>query len=131
MAVGALHTTELGDKYLRTSHLKTVDNVDDFHGLVVREAVIDGEQCGVGVVAIESTGKLRAGKPMLFLCSRNLFGLFAEYDIRVRGRNVKSREGKSNTILECRRCHRIASAISASGAGPARYEFSAFPHVCG
>jgi len=33
VAVGALHTTELGDKYLRTSHLKTVDNVDDFHGL--------------------------------------------------------------------------------------------------
>jgi hypothetical protein len=90
VAVGALHTTELGDKYLRTSHLKTVDNVDDFHGLgVVREAVIDGEKCGVGVVAIEFTGKLRAGKPMLFLCSRNLFGLFAEYDIQVRGLKCK------------------------------------------
>ena len=86
MAVGALHTTELGDKYLRTSHLKTVDNVDDFHGLVVREAVIDGEQCGVGVVAIESTGKLRAGKPMLFCaletssaCSQNSQNMTSRY----------------------------------------------------
>ena len=30
--VGALHAAELDDKYLRTSHLKTVDNVDYFHG---------------------------------------------------------------------------------------------------
>jgi len=33
MSFCALHTAELHDKYLRTSHLKTVDNVDDFHWL--------------------------------------------------------------------------------------------------
>ena len=31
--IGALHAAELHDKYLRTSHLKTVDNVNDFHGV--------------------------------------------------------------------------------------------------
>ena len=30
--IRALHTAELDDEYLRTSHLKTVDNVDYFHG---------------------------------------------------------------------------------------------------
>jgi hypothetical protein len=30
--VGALYPAKLGYKRLRTSHLKTVDNVDDFHG---------------------------------------------------------------------------------------------------
>jgi hypothetical protein len=31
MSFCALYAAELHDKYLRTSHLKTVDNVDDFH----------------------------------------------------------------------------------------------------
>ena len=30
--IGTLNATKLDDKYLRTSHLKTVDNVDYFHG---------------------------------------------------------------------------------------------------
>jgi hypothetical protein len=40
--IGALHTAELDNKYLRTPHLKTVDNVNDFHW--VGEVVTAGEK---------------------------------------------------------------------------------------
>jgi hypothetical protein len=60
--VGTLHTAELDNKYLCTPHLKTVDNVNDFHW--VGEVVTAGEKVYGRVVIIEFTGNSLTGKPI-------------------------------------------------------------------